>query len=123
MPSKILGHHKKPILRAFSVYTFQSSFKKSISATADKTRQPFLTLLVRMFNSSVRFIRFIRFAYFAALPFIRVCLSLTRQSPLHSPGTSCHARSAHTHSLTHSFHSSVHSCLPVAHAPVTATLA
>lgn len=37
MPSKILGHHKKPILRAFSVYTFQSSFKKSISATADKT--------------------------------------------------------------------------------------
>jgi hypothetical protein len=71
----------------------------------------------------VRSIRFIRFAYFAALPFIRVCLSLTRQSPLHSPGTSCHARFAHTHSLTHSFRSSVHSCLPVAYAPVTATLA
>jgi hypothetical protein len=37
MPSDISRHNKKPILRAFSVYTFQSSFKKSISATADKT--------------------------------------------------------------------------------------
>ena len=115
MPSKILGHHKKPILRAFSVYTFQSSFKKSISATADKTRQPFLTLPVRMFNgSSVSFVSFA--SLLRSSLFIRVCLSLTRQSPLHSPGTSCHARFAHTHSLTHSFRSSVHSCLPVAHA-------
>lgn len=59
MPSQISRHHKKPSIRAFSVYTFQSSFKKSISATADKTRQPFLTLLVRMFNgSSVQFVSF-----------------------------------------------------------------
>ena len=121
MPSQISRHHKKPSIRAFSVYTFHVFFKKSISITP--TKRTNRTSLVRMFNSSVRFIRFIRFAYFAALPFIRVCLSLTRQSPLHLPGTSCHARSAHTHSLTHSFHSSVHSCLPVAHAPVTATLA
>ena len=122
MPSQISRHHKKPILRAFSVYTFQSSFKKSISATADKTRQPFLTLPVRMFNgSSVSFVSFA--SLLRSSLFIRVCLSLTRQSPLHSPGTSCHARFAHTHSLTHSFRSSVHSCLPVAHAPVTATLA
>ena len=53
----------------------------------------------------VRSIRFIRFAYFAALPFIRVCLPLTRQSPLHSPGTSCHARFACIHSLHRSTHS------------------
>ena len=123
MPSQISRHHKKPILRAFSVYTFQSSFKKSISATADKTRQPFLTFTSSHVRWFVRSIRFIRFAYFAALPFIRVCLPLTRQPPLHSPGTSCHARFAHTHSLTHSFRSSVHSCLPAAYAPVTATLA
>ena len=64
----------------------------------------------------VRSIRFIRFAYFAALPFIRVCLSLTRQSPLHSPGTSCHARFACIHSLhrsTHSLRCFVRSLIPL----------
>lgn len=98
MPSKISGHHKKPSIRAFSVYTFHVSFKKSISITPTK-RANLLTLLGSHVQWFVRSIRFIRFAYFAALPFIRVCLSLTRQSPLHSPGTSCHARFAHTHSL------------------------
>ena len=122
MPSQISRHHKKPSIRAFSVYTFQSSFKKSISITPTKRANrsshcQFACSMVRPFHS------FHSLRYVAALPFIRVCLSLTRQSPLHSPGTSCHARFAHTHSLTHSFRSSVHSCLPVAHAPVTATLA
>lgn len=84
MPSQISRHHKKPTLRAFSVYTFQSSFKKSISATADKTRQPphiagFACSMVRPFNSF--------------------------------------------HSLRLLRSASVHSCVPVAHAPVTATLA
>lgn len=72
----------------------------------------------------VRFIRFIRFAYFAALPFIRVRLPLTRQSPLHSPGTSCHARFAHTHSLhcsTHSFRCFVRSLIPLISRPTPFT--
>lgn len=98
MPSQISRHHKKPSIRAFSVYTFQSSFKKSISITPTKRANRsshcwFACSMVRPFNSfhSLRLLR--------SSSFIRVCLSLTRQSPLHSPGTSCHARFAHTHSL------------------------
>lgn len=115
MPSQISRHHKKPSIRAFSVYTFQSSFKKSISITPTKRANrsshcQFACSMVRPFHS------FHSLRYFAALPFIRVCLSLTRQSPLHSPGTSCHARFACTHSLhrsTHSFRCFVRSLIPL----------
>ena len=104
MPSQISRHHKKPVLRAFSVYTFHVFFKKSISITPTKRANrsshcQFVCSMVRPFHS------FHSLRYFAALPFIRVCLSLTRQSPLHSLGTSCHARFACTHSLHHSTHS------------------
>ena len=59
MPSQISRHHKKPSIRAFSVYTFQSSFKKSISITPTKRANRSSYSLVRMFNgSSVPFVSF-----------------------------------------------------------------
>lgn len=84
MPSQISRHHKKPSIRAFSVYTFQSSFKKSISITPTKRANRsshcwFACSMVRPFNSF--------------------------------------------HSLRLLRSASVHSCVPVAYAPVTATLA
>lgn len=84
MPSQISRHHKKPVLRAFSVYTFHVFFKKSISITPTKranrsSHHQFACSMVRPFNSF--------------------------------------------HSLRLLRSSSVHSCVPVAHAPVTATLA
>ena len=84
MPSQISRHHKKPSIRAFSVYTFQSSFKKSISITPTKRA-----------NRSLHY---------------QFACSMVR--PFHS-----------FHSLRLLCSSSVHSCVPAAHASVTATLA
>ena len=98
MPSKSPGITKNPRYGHLVFILFSQVLKKA-SAQPPTKRANLLTLLGSHVQWFVRSIRFIRFAYFAALPFIRVCLSLTRQSPLHSPGTSCHARFAHTHSL------------------------
>lgn len=69
MPSQISRHHKKPVLRAFSVYTFHVFFKKSISITPTKRANrsshcQFVCSMVRPFHS------FHSLRYFAALPFI-----------------------------------------------------
>ena len=59
MPSQTSRHHKKPTLRAFSVYTFQSSFKKSISITPTKRANRSSHSPVRMLDgSSVSFVSF-----------------------------------------------------------------
>ena len=122
MPSISLGITKNPRY-GHLVFILFIHFLKKASALRRQNAPTGPHITSSYAQWFVRFIRFIRFAYFAALPFIRVRLPLTRQSPLHSPGTSCHARFAHTHSLTHSFRSSVHSCAPAAHASVTTTLA
>ena len=180
MPSKILGHHKKPILRAFSVYTFQSSFKKSISITPTKRANrsshhqfacsrvcPFHSFhsfrllrsssvhscapaahasvtatlawhfvpcslrshsfthsFISLFRSFVCACRSRVSHHYTRLALRAMLASLTRQSPLHSPGTSCHARFAHTHSLhcsTHSFRCFVRSLIPLISRPTPFT--
>ena len=77
-------------------------FRSFVCACRSRASHRYTRLALRAMLASLTLIHsLIHFA----LPFIHACLSLTRQSPLHSLGTSCHARFACTHSLHHSTHS------------------
>ena len=62
MPSQISRHHKKPSIRAFSVYTFHVFFKKSISGTPTKLRSTHSTQqLIHFIHSTTPTVSFIRY--------------------------------------------------------------
>lgn len=120
MPSDISRHNKKPILRAFSVYTFHVFFKKSISITP--TKRTNRSSHHQFACSIVPSVSFVSFASLTSQLFRSfVCACRSRASHRYTRLTlSCHARFACTHSLhrsTHSFRCFVCSLIPLISRP------
>lgn len=114
MPSRISRHHKKPILRAFSVYTFHVFFKKSISITPTKRANRSSHSPVRMFDgSSVPFVSFASLTSQLFRSFVCACRSRVSHRYTRLALRAMLASLTLIHSLIHFALPFIHACLPL----------